>query len=364
VVYSKTVTKGKLPILNDRGKEWDSNSAITRVRDFTNSKDSPSEEYRKAFLYYDSDTKDNFGSYKLPIADVVDSKLVAVPRAIFAVAGALSGARGGVELPESDREEIINKINGYYQDMSKLFNEEVESPLKYKPEYNDDEEEKSEKKTLQFHAELKSYDEEKGEFTGYGSIFGNKDLGNDVVVEGAFAKSLMRKRPRNVKMLFQHDTKMPIGVFDEIMEDEKGLKVKGKLALGTQLGKEAFELMKMGALDGLSIGYKADPKKQVYDERGRKRFLKEVDLMEISLVTFPMNPKAMITGVKACDRTIRDWEKVLRDAGGLSRTESKIASKAVYNSLVNHWEDGKQDNSEFVTSLKNVINILSTNNKE
>ena len=368
MVDSKTVTRGSLPILDDRDREWDSDSAIARVRTFTNSADSPSTEYRRAFLFFESENAENFGAYKLPIADVVNNRLVAIPRGIFAAAGAVSGARGGVDLPAGDREGIINKINGYYEDMSKLFNDDLESPLKYKPEYDMEEEDKSETKTLQFNCELKTYmddEERKGEFEGYGSIFGNKDLGNDVVMEGAFKRSLYRKKPKNVKMLFQHDTKMPIGVFEEIEEDNKGLKVRGRLALGTQLGKEAYELVKMGALDGLSIGYKADPKMQDYDKRGRKRYLKEVDLMEISLVTFPMNPKATVTGVKASERTIREWEKVLRDAGGLSRTESKIASKAVYSSLVKHWDDGKQDNSgELVTSLKNVMNILSINKGE
>lgn len=213
-------------------------------------------------------------------------------------------------------------------------------------------------------AELKAYhddDDEKemGRFEGYASIFGNKDLGGDIMMEGAFRKSLMRRKPKNVKMLMQHDTKMPIGVYDKIKEDENGLKVQGRLALGTQKGREAYELLKMGALDGLSIGYKADPKKQVYDERKRKRYLKEVDLMEISLVTFPMNPKAQVTAVKACDRTIRDWEKFLREEGDLSRSQSKVASKAIYSSLVEHWEDGKQDNSSLITSMKGVINILT-----
>jgi hypothetical protein len=242
--------------------------------------------------------------------------------------------------------------------MSDLFKtDEIENPQ----ESTYEEESKNyESKSFSCVAELKAVDDdEEGRFEGYASIFGNKDLGGDVVQEGAFRKSLGRRKPKQVKMLMQHKTDMPIGVYDKIKEDENGLKVEGRLALGTQLGKEAYELLKMGALDGLSIGYKADPKKQVYDERKRKRYLKEVDLMEISLVTFPMNPKAQITAVKACDRTIRDWEKFLRDEGGLSRSQSKVASKAMHNSLVEHWEDGKQDNSSLITSFKGVINILT-----
>ena len=363
----KSTPRGLLPVLDDREREWDSDSAIRRVRTFTNSKDNPSSTYKNAFLYFDPDDADNFRGYKLPIADVVDGKLVAIPRAIFSAAGAISGARGGVNIPDGDKSTITTKINRYYDIMSDLFDDDIESPLKYKPEYDDQEDKSFESKTFTCFAELKAYgddddEEDKGKFEGYASIFGNKDLGNDVVVEGAFRKSLMRRKPKNVKMLMQHDTKMPIGVYDKIKEDENGLKVQGRLALGTQKGKEAYELLKMGALDGLSIGYKADPKKQVYDERKRKRYLKEVDLMEISLVTFPMNPKAQITSVKANDRTIRDWEKFLREEGNLSRSQSKIASKAIYSSLVDHWDDAKQDNSGLISSFKDVIKILSTTN--
>jgi len=246
--------------------------------------------------------------------------------------------------------------------MSDLEKNENENPQ----ESNDEEVNYSEMESKNFScvAELKAMDdeEEEGRFEGYASIFGNKDLGGDVVQEGAFRKSLMRRKPKNVKMLMQHKTDMPIGVYDKIKEDDNGLRVQGRLALGTQKGREAYELLKMGALDGLSIGYKADPKKQVYDERKRKRYLKEVDLMEISLVTFPMNPKAQVTSVKASDRTIRDWEKFLRDEGDLSRSQSKIASKAVYSSLVDHWDGAKQDNSDLVSSMRDVIKVLSTTN--
>ena len=370
-VIEKSTPRNMLPVLNDRDREWDSDSAIQRIRDFTNSKDKPSSRYRNAFLYFDPEDDDNFRGYKLPIADIVNNRMVAIPRAIFAVAGVLRGARGGVNIPERDKQTVTTKINRYYDIMSDLFDDDMESPLKYKPEYGgDDEQEKSmENKYFTCIAELKAYqddedEKEMGRFEGYASIFGNKDLGNDIVMEGAFRKSLARRRAKNVKMLMQHKTDMPIGVYEKIQEDENGLKVKGRLALGTQMGKEAYELLKMGALDGLSIGYKADPKKQHYDERKRRRYLKEVDLMEISLVTFPMNPKAQITSVKANDRTIRDWEKFLREEGNLTRSQSKIASKAVYSSLVEHWDDGKQDNSGLITSMNDVIKILKLNNEK
>ena len=347
----KATNTSLLPVLDDRTRAWDSDSAIGRVRTFTKSTDKPSASYKRAFLYYNPEEEDNFGGYKLPIADVVDGKLVAIPRALFSAAGAMQGSRGGVDLPSADRAKITNVINRYYVRMSNMFDEDMESPIK-----NDEEE--MQQKSLEVSAELSlKADAEDGTFSGYASIFGNKDLGGDVVEEGAFVKSLRRRKAKQVKMLWQHKTDKPIGVYDRISEDGDGLKVSGRLALGTQGGRDAYELLKMGAIDGLSIGYKADPAKQYYDDRRRKRHLKEVDLMEISLVTFPMNPKATIQAVKGIDRTIRDWEKFLREEGDLSRSEAKIAAKAVNNSLNSQWDVENADNNEpLINSMKELIN--------
>ena len=206
-------------------------------------------------------------------------------------------------------------------------------------EYQDDAQEEVkfiEDGTLDCHAdfELKAYDDDeddeaKGMFSGYASVFGNKDLGNDVVVQGAFQKSIRAKGARKIKMLFQHDTKEPIGVYTKVREDAQGLYVEGKLAMQTQKGREVYELMKMAAIDGLSVGYRVDAKGYSYDDRGKKRYLKQVDLMEISAVTFPMNPKARVSAVKGEARSVREWEGFFRDEGGLSRSESKVAATAV-----------------------------------
>ena len=198
-------------------------------------------------------------------------------------------------------------------------------------------------------------DEENGKFAGYASIFGNKDLGNDVVDKGAFTSSLRKKSPKQIKMLFMHKTDEPIGVFEKMEEDEKGLKVEGRLALGTQRGKEVYELMKMGAIDGLSIGYKVDAKGYNYDDDGKKRHLKNVDLMEISAVTFPMNPKARIRKVKGADTTIREWEDILRDVG-LSRNESKMGAKALTKALAQREVDDVMP--DLIQSINNLTKII------
>jgi len=227
-------------------------------------------------------------------------------------------------------------------------------------DFTDDFDDEMKSETLDVQAELKAYngddEEEKGVFSGYGSIFGNKDLGNDVMVQGAFAKSIASKGPKGVKLLYQHDAKEPIGVFDEIIEDRKGLRVKGRLAMGTQKGREVYELMKMGAIDGLSIGYRVSPKGAMYDERGKKRMLKEVDLMEISAVTFPMNTRARVQAVKGEQRTVREWEETMRDACGLSRSESKVAANAVFKAL-DQREVGDEQ-KDVIDSMAKLTKIL------
>lgn len=214
----------------------------------------------------------------------------------------------------------------------------------------------TELKKLVFESEIKA-ESNKGIFTGYGSIFGNEDQGNDIMQKGAFTKSLVNRPVSKVKMLYQHKTDEPIGVFTDMYEDSKGLFVKGQLAMGTQKGREAYELLKMGALDGMSIGFRADPEKQGYNENKRGvRTLKEVDLMEISLVTFPMNESALIETVKGNAKNIREWEKILREAGNLSRTEAKIGAKALSESL--SQRDAGDDSQQLADLINKVANII------
>jgi len=212
---------------------------------------------------------------------------------------------------------------------------------------------------IEIGSELKADGQEDGVFVGYGSIFGNKDLGNDVVEKGAFLKSINDRGARGVKLLWQHKTDQPIGIFEEVREDTKGLRVKGKLALGTQGGKEAYELMKMGALDGMSIGYRADPAKQKYDEKNKRRLLKEVDLMEISLVTFPMNPRARIQAVKGEEMNIRDLEKGMRDAFNLSRSDAKVAAKAVHDAFDIQRDAEQKSDIELLEAIRHTTTFLT-----
>lgn len=122
---------------------------------------------------------------------------------------------------------------------------------------------------------------------GYASVFGKTDQGGDVVQAGAYARSLkaLGEAGRRVKMLWQHDPAQPIGIWDEVREDSRGLYVKGRLLTDVARGREAAALIEAGAIDGLSIGYRT--KRAEKDASGR-RLLAELELWEVSLVTFPM----------------------------------------------------------------------------
>lgn len=130
---------------------------------------------------------------------------------------------------------------------------------------------------------------------GYASLFGKRDQGNDVVMGGAYGASLARLAAagRRVKMLWQHDPTQPIGVWDEVREDATGLWVKGRILGDVEKGREAVALLAAGAIDGLSIGYRTV--KSERDGKGQ-RLLTELELWEVSLVTFPMLPEARVTG--------------------------------------------------------------------
>lgn len=156
-----------------------------------------------------------------------------------------------------------------------------------------------------------------GTIEGYGSVFGVRDNYDDVIAKGAFVQSLKDHKAAGTMpaMLWQHDADKPIGVWTEMVEDEKGLRIKGQLAMETVKGKEAHSLLKMGALNGLSIGFMS--KEWAYDRETEVRTLTAIDLWEVSLVTFPANEKARVTNVKSADEmaTPKDAEKALRDAG-------------------------------------------------
>ncbi|MFK8252235.1 HK97 family phage prohead protease [Ancylobacter terrae] len=135
-----------------------------------------------------------------------------------------------------------------------------------------------------------------GSFEGYAALFGRVDLGRDLILPGAFTESLARRGAAGVRMLFQHDPAEPIGVWTAIAEDGVGLFVRGRLTPEVARAREVLALMRAGALDGLSIGFRTVEGRT--DPRSRVRRLSRIDLWEVSIVTFPMQPEARIEVVK------------------------------------------------------------------
>ncbi len=203
--------------------------------------------------------------------------------------------------------------------------------------------------------------ESDGSFSGYGSVFGVVDGHNEVVEYGAFKKSLSahKKAGTMPALLWQHDQSEPIGVFSLMREDETGLYVEGKLLIGQNVpnADKAYSLLKAGALSGLSIGFAT--KKHEWDNQTGVRRLKEVELWETSLVTFPANGAARVTAVKSLEglkmeeipNRKRDIEAVLRDAGCSITVAKAIASQA--GTLV-----ACDEQKGLVEVLKKATNIL------
>ena len=184
---------------------------------------------------------------------------------------------------------------------------------------------------IAFAFELKAADEA-GVFEGYASVFGNKDQGGDIVAPGAFAKSLKGRGVKGVKMLADHDPKQRVGVWEEMREDDRGLYVRGRLLTEKSNGKDAYIDLKSGALDGLSIGGRTIS--DAVDGRKRARIIKEFDLYEISLVSFPMNEMARVQSVKSLDvDVIRAMEADFRKELNLSSAAAVSAVAIVKKHL-------------------------------
>lgn len=210
-------------------------------------------------------------------------------------------------------------------------------------------------KQIAFKAETVADD---GTFTGYGSVFGNIDSYKEIVAPGAFKSSLaaLKEAGDPLPVLWQHDPSKPIGLYTAMSEDARGLKVSGTLLKDdVALAREAYALMKARVVKGLSIGYyvRADS----YDEKTSVRTLTELDLREISVVTFPANEEAQVENVKHAIQNmikagqlpaVRDFEDFLREAG-FSKTQAAF----IANNGLSKLHRGEPDGT------KGVLDLLS-----
>ncbi len=221
---------------------------------------------------------------------------------------------------------------------------------------------------LRFDMEVKFASDKTGVFSGYGAITGNVDAGGDMLAKGAFKTTLREWEDKGKlpPMLLQHgggflggvDDMLPVGKWNSMEENTKGLKVEGELfAMGTERGQYIYEGLKAGALDGLSIGYRAKEFTLGTKPHEPRRTLKSVDLVELSIVTFPMNDKARVGAVKSGDiRTIRQFEDFLRDVGGYSHAAAKAIAKGGFKATDPRDEDG----ADLAAMVRRNIATLTT----
>ncbi len=203
---------------------------------------------------------------------------------------------------------------------------------------------------------------ERGEIEGYASVFNNIDLGGDIVMPGAFSKTISDGRV-GVPILWGHSMQELIGVNKEMREDSTGLYVKGELNLEVSRGREVYSLAKQGAVTGLSIGYQA-VKYELREDDGKMwptRLLKEVKLFEYSLTPVPMNEEARITRVKDFDGFIRDLKegrtisKATRER--LQRMADEITSLLAADEAEADNEQGEPQKQALIEQLTNLKEV-------
>jgi len=198
-------------------------------------------------------------------------------------------------------------------------------------------------KRRDFDFEIKAVSEQ-GLFSGYASVFNVRDSYGDIVVPGAFAATLakLEASKRKLPALWQHRSGEPIGVYDKLYEDGNGLFVEGRLLVGkVQRATEAHALMEAGAVTGLSIGYYTV--NEEFDGDARSWLLTELELIEVSPVTFPANDEARIDEIKGKLRahmqlSVREFEKFLRDEGHFSRAEAEAIAARGFGALASRDE--------------------------
>lgn len=193
-----------------------------------------------------------------------------------------------------------------------------------------------------------------GSIEGYASRFGQVDQGGDMVMQGAYAASLLTGK--KIKMLWQHDPCQPIGVWDDVHEDTTGLWVKGRILSAVERGAEAIALLSAGAIDGMSIGYRTIDAAQATVDGQVVRELKQLDLWEVSIVTFPMQTTATIRSRKA-----EDWddprfvENYLREGGCTNSRAKGITSKGVKASQRDVGHIAPDQAAAFAASIANAF---------
>lgn len=295
----KAIGQSDLP-LADRGIEWNASKAESDVRAYAGGDNIDWSKYAKAFFYVDESAPDKFGSYKLQFADVVGGELRAVPRGIFAVAGVLAGARGGVDIPEADAEEIKNKVSAYYDRMANEFDDKgLIAPFERSAESSEDsmiEERKSaiaSAERFEMSTEIRAMDSGDGSLriAGYAAQFNKEATGlsfREMIAPGAFKRTLQSGEP--VYLLVNHDTNgIPLastaGGTLALSEDEVGLRMEADLDPANPKAQELYSAISRGDIAKMSFAFTVAKDGATRSEG--LRTLNDVNLFEVSAVTWP-----------------------------------------------------------------------------
>ncbi|MBR7715526.1 HK97 family phage prohead protease [Acinetobacter nosocomialis] len=201
--------------------------------------------------------------------------------------------------------------------------------------------------------------QEDGFFSGYLAVFNNIDSHGDVIRKGAFLKTIeeWNSKGKYPAIFWNHDPDEPIGVFTLMREDDKGLYVEGRLLISDIVrAKSTYALMKVKAIDGMSIGYITI--QATHDPQTMIRELLELELVEGSIVAFPSNPNSLISSVKSKLQdgelpSLPEFEKFLRESGFSKTQATVIASKGL-----RHLLSESEDENEKAKSISNALNIL------
>lgn len=283
--------------LADRGVAWDASAAEKNVRAWAGGDKIDWSKYAKAFFYVDQTAPDKFGSYKLQFADVSGGQLRAIPRGIFAVAGVLAGARGGVDIPESDKTEIKAKVSAYYDRMANEFDDkELVAPFERSTDASIREERKSamaKAERFEMSTEIRAMDTEDGALRigGYAAQFNKEATGlsfREIIAPGAFKRTLQSGEP--VYLLVNHDTNgIPLastaGGTLNLSEDETGLRMEADLDPANPKAQELYSAISRGDIGKMSFAFTVA--KDGSTRKDGLRTLSDVNLFEVSAVTWP-----------------------------------------------------------------------------
>ena len=283
-----------------RDTSWDAAAANKRIQAWAGGKDNMDwAKYANAFFYVDSADKEKLGSYKLQFADLIDGKLVAVPKAIFAVAGVLNGARGGVDIPAADIASIKGKVSTYYSQMAKAFDDDsIKAPFEGRSEEESTmiEERKTmirnaEQITMQAEVRSVATDDGSIKVAGYAATFNNEATGlnfREIIAPGAFTRTLKSENP--IFLLINHDMEqLPLASTRsgtlKLSEDEIGLRMEATLDPLNPRAAELASALGRGDVDKMSFAFTVAPGGDTRAEG--LRTLTDLDLYEISVVNLP-----------------------------------------------------------------------------